>query len=87
MNGATFRRGVGCGECKDRGYRGRTALLELMTLDREIRDLVATGAPSDQLRQMALAKGMRTLKQAGLAKAMRGETTIDEVLRVCLEEE
>jgi type IV pilus assembly protein PilB len=84
---ARFMKGGGCGECKDRGYRGRTAILELMKLDRELRDLVAERAPADTLRRCAVAKGMRTLKQSGLAKALRGETTVDEVLRVCLEEE
>jgi len=87
LAGATFLRGVGCGECKDRGYRGRTALLELMAMDRDLRDLVAERASSDVLRREALAKGMRSLKQCGLTKALRGETTVEEVLRVCLEEE
>jgi type II secretory ATPase GspE/PulE/Tfp pilus assembly ATPase PilB-like protein len=84
---ARFMRGVGCGECKDRGYRGRTALLELMVMDRELRDLVAEQASADVLRQAALSKGLRSLKECGLTKAMRGETTVEEVLRVCLEEE
>ncbi len=84
---ARFMRGVGCGECKDRGYRGRTALLELMVMDRELRDLVSHQASADALREAALTKGMRSLKVCGLTKAMRGETTVEEVLRVCLEEE
>ena len=85
--GATFMRGKGCDECKDRGYRGRMAIVELLHMDREIRDLVAQNAPADRIRQTALAQGMHTLKQSGLAKAMRGQTTVDEVLRVCLTEE
>jgi len=85
--GARFQRGKGCGECKHRGYRGRTAILELMRMDRELRELVAQKAPADEIRALALAQGMQTLKQSGLAKAMRGETTVDEVLRVCLSEE
>ena len=84
---ATFRKGKGCGECKDRGYRGRTAIVELMRLDADLRDLVAQNAPADRIREAALARGMQTLKQSGLAKAMRGETTLDEVLRVCLSDE
>jgi type II secretory ATPase GspE/PulE/Tfp pilus assembly ATPase PilB-like protein len=87
LEGANFMRGMGCGECKDRGYRGRTALLELMVMDRDLRDMVAEHAPADSLRREAIAKGMKTLKQGGLAKAMRGETTVEEVLRVCLEED
>jgi type II secretory ATPase GspE/PulE/Tfp pilus assembly ATPase PilB-like protein len=84
---ARFMRGKGCAECKHRGYRGRTAILELMRLDRDLRELVAGRAPADQIRALALAQGMQTLKESGLAKAMRGETTVDEVLRVCLTEE
>jgi type IV pilus assembly protein PilB len=87
LDGATFMRGAGCGECKDRGYRGRTALLELMVMDRDLRDMVAEHATADTLRREAIAKGMKTLKQGGLAKAMRGQTTVEEVLRVCLEED
>jgi type IV pilus assembly protein PilB len=85
--GAAFKRGKGCPECKHRGYRGRTAILELMRMDPALRELVAERAPADQIRALALTQGMRTLKESGLAKAMRGETTVDEVLRVCLTEE
>ncbi len=84
---ATFMKGKGCGECKERGFRGRMAIVELLRMDRDIRDLVANNAPADRIRQAALARGMHTLKQSGLAKAQRGQTTIEEVLRVCLAEE
>jgi type IV pilus assembly protein PilB len=87
LGDARFMKGVGCGECKDRGYRGRTALLELMPMDRELRDLVAERASADALRQVATDHGLRSLKKSGLAKALRGETTVEEVLRVCLEQE
>ena len=87
LEDARFMRGVGCGECKERGYRGRTALLELMVMDRDLRELVANRASADVLRQMAREKGFRSLKQSGLAKAWRGDTTVEEVLRVCLEDE
>jgi type IV pilus assembly protein PilB len=84
---ARFMKGAGCGECKDRGFRGRTAVLEIMRLDRGLRELVAARASADALRQAAVAGGMRSLKQSALAKALRGETTVEEVLRVCLSEE
>jgi type IV pilus assembly protein PilB len=87
LGDARFMKGKGCGECKDRGYRGRTALLELMRMDAELRDLVARSSPADIIRNAALARGMQTLKQSGLAKAKRGETTIEEILRVCLTED
>jgi type II secretory ATPase GspE/PulE/Tfp pilus assembly ATPase PilB-like protein len=87
LGGAKFQRGAGCGECKDRGYRGRTAIVELMRMDADLRDLVARSAPADVIREAALARGMQTLKESGLAKAKRGQTTVEEVLRVCLTEE
>ncbi len=87
LKGADFRKGRGCGECKDRGYRGRMAILEIMRMDAGLRDLVARNLPADAIREKAMAQGMQTLKQSGLAKASRGQTTIEEVLRVCLAEE
>ena len=84
---ALFRKGRGCGECKDRGYRGRMAIVEIMRMTAELRDMVARNLPADAIRKAAMAQGMQTLKQSGLAKATRGETTIEEVLRVCLAEE
>ncbi len=87
LKDAQFRKGRGCGECKDRGYRGRMAIVEIMRMDAGLRDLVARNLPADAIREKAMAQGMRTLKQSGLAKASRGQTTIEEVLRVCLAEE
>ena len=66
---------------------GRMAIVELMAMDSVLRDLVARKAPADQIRSEALERGMQTLKDSGLTKAMRGETTLEEVLRVCLAEE
>jgi type II secretory ATPase GspE/PulE/Tfp pilus assembly ATPase PilB-like protein len=86
-DGAVFLRGRGCGECKHRGFRGRTAILELMPLDRALRELVAAGAPTDSLREAALARGMHSLMESGFAKASRGQTTLEEVLRVCHSED
>jgi type IV pilus assembly protein PilB len=86
LGDAQFKKGKGCAECKDRGYRGRVAIVELMKMDRAIRDLVAQNATSDAIRDAALARNMQTLKTSGLKKAQRGITTIEEVLRVCLDD-
>jgi type IV pilus assembly protein PilB len=75
-------RGVGCDECAHTGYRGRTALYEVMTMTTEVRDLVVARAHAADIAKVAVAQGMRTLREAGLAKVRRGETTIEEVLRV-----
>ena len=83
---ALFYRGKGCPRCMDIGYRGRTGIYELLTMDEEIRDLLLRNKDAAGIKAAAVARGMLTLRDAGLAKAMRGETTIEEVLRVTQEE-
>ena len=75
-------RGVGCEECSDTGYMGRLAFYETLALTEEMRSLVMAHATTDELRKRAIAGGMMTLRQGGLAKAREGLTTIEEVLRV-----
>ena len=83
---ALFYRGKGCPRCMDIGYRGRTGIYELLTMDEEIRDLLLRNKDAAGIKAAAVARGMLTLRDAGLAKALRGETTIEEVLRVTQEE-
>lgn len=83
---ALFYRGKGCPRCMDIGYRGRTGIYELLTMDEEIRDLLLRNKDATGIKAAAVARGMLTLRDAGLAKALRGETTIEEVLRVTQEE-
>ncbi|MFP4191902.1 MAG: GspE/PulE family protein [Candidatus Hydrogenedentota bacterium] len=78
----TFVRGRGCSKCKDTGYRGRAAIIEAMPNYPELQDLVLNRAPAQKLKAMAMRCGMKTLRQNALAKAAKGETTIEEVLRV-----
>ena len=75
-------RGRGCSHCMDTGYRGRIAIFELLAIDDELRDLVVAKATAHQIKDLAVSKGMRTLRQDGLLKAIKGVTTIDEVFRV-----
>lgn len=77
--------GVGCDECRFTGYRGRTGIFELMVVNEEIRRLVLEKASSDNIRQRAVASGMRILKESGWQKVRQGVTTIEEVLRVAQE--
>jgi type IV pilus assembly protein PilB len=79
---ATFFRAIGCSACSNTGYRGRKALAELMPLTEEIERLIIEGGSVDDIHRMAVSQGMVTLRQSGLRKAMEGETTIEEVLRV-----
>jgi type II secretory ATPase GspE/PulE/Tfp pilus assembly ATPase PilB-like protein len=70
---------AGCKECKDTGFRGRVGIHELMTMSKGLRRLVQGGARAEEIQQMALREGMRTLRQDGIAKVLSGQTTIDEV--------
>jgi type II secretory ATPase GspE/PulE/Tfp pilus assembly ATPase PilB-like protein len=69
----------GCPECRETGYRGRIALMELCPIDREIADLIAVNAPQGQMRKIASAQGLRTLYQEGLHAAAEGLTSLDEI--------
>lgn len=75
-------RGTGCSFCKNTGYYGRTSIYELIVLDEEIRSLVISKASSNVIKDVAIKKGMKTLKDSGLEKVMQGITTIEEVIRV-----
>lgn len=69
----------GCPECRETGYRGRIALMELCPIDHEIADLIAVNAPQGQMRKIASAQGLRTLYQEGLHAVAEGLTSLDEI--------
>jgi type II secretory ATPase GspE/PulE/Tfp pilus assembly ATPase PilB-like protein len=69
----------GCASCEGSGLRGRAALHELMTVTRELRRMIQTGARAEQLQHQAMADGMRTLRQDGIDKVLAGVTSIGEV--------
>ena len=77
----SFYYGKGCPTCNNTGYKGRTGLYEFMQIDDEIRDMVTGDASVDEMRNAARAKGMTTLREAGLKLIFDGVTTIDEVVR------
>jgi general secretion pathway protein E len=83
---AVFYRGRGCSHCMKVGYMGRTGLYEMLEVTDPIRQLVTGNADAATIRQKALAMGMRPLREAGLAKVLAGQTTVEEVLRVTQEE-
>ena len=79
---ATFYRAMGCNHCSGTGYRGRIALVELMPTTEEIERLTVDRCSSDDVRRLALAQGMRSLREDGLRKVERGVTSLEEVLRI-----
>ncbi len=80
----TIARGKGCERCNFTGMKGRIALYELMPITEPIKDLIVRGAPAQELRATAQAQGMKTLREAGIARVLEGTTTVDEMLRVTL---
>jgi type IV pilus assembly protein PilB len=74
--------GAGCVMCNGTGYKGRTAVFEILTFTPAIRALVSSDATEVELRREALASGMNTLLQAALAKVNAGKTTLAELFRV-----
>jgi len=79
---ATFYRGKGCNICKNTGYKGRIGIFELMLMNDKIRDLILERTSSSVIKRAAEEAGMKTLRKDGLEKALKGITTIDEVMRV-----
>ncbi len=77
----------GCSECNHTGYRGRTVIHEFLRIDDAIRDRIMAHADAGQLAQLARARGMRAMAEDGLGKALRGITSLEEVMRVTREAE
>ncbi len=75
-------RGMGCELCKGTGYYGRTGAFELLTINDEIRELIASKVDAKTIKNYAIKQGMMTLRAGGLKKVARGITTLEEVLRV-----
>jgi general secretion pathway protein E len=76
------REPCGCAACQGTGYRGRTAIYELLTVTPALRDIIAGSVQESGLEAAAVSAGMTTLLQSGMAKVLAGETSLQEVLRV-----
>jgi type II secretory ATPase GspE/PulE/Tfp pilus assembly ATPase PilB-like protein len=75
-------RGAGCQECSYVGYRGRTAIYEVMKVSDAIQEMVLEHKSGPALREQARKEGMKTMKESALEKAIQGLTTAEEILRV-----
>ncbi|MDX2016417.1 MAG: GspE/PulE family protein [Planctomycetota bacterium] len=93
VRGRTFMRGEGkvngapCERCHGSGFKGRTALFEIMTLDDEAREMIMRQASTNVIREHSRKRGMRTLRESGLLAIYDGRTSIDEVVRETIGEE
>ena len=75
-------KGKGCQTCSFTGMKGRVAIYEVMPINEQVRALILRNAPTAEIREAALAIGMKTLRQNALQKVLDGVTTVEEVLRV-----
>jgi len=77
-----FYKGTGCEKCGSTGYKGRTGIYEVLVLNEQIRELIASEASEDVITKAALSSGMKTVWSEGFKKIMEGLTTIEELSRV-----
>jgi type II secretory ATPase GspE/PulE/Tfp pilus assembly ATPase PilB-like protein len=80
MAGRAFRKGAGCLQCHDTGFRGRAAIYEVMEITSDMRRAVHRGSSTQELRDRMAKMNMKSLREEGIALALDGRTTLDEVL-------
>ena len=80
-------RPVGCRECRQVGYRGRSGIYELLVTTNAVREVTGRNATAWEIKKLALDEGMRTLRMDGWRKALIGQTSVDEVVRVTKKDE
>jgi len=86
VKGKQLYRAVGCPQCMNTGYVGRVGIHEFLSMDEEIRNLVMQNVDATALKRAAMAKGMLTLREDGVQKALRGLTTLEEVMLITQED-
>ena len=79
--GKKFFKGAGCNSCSNTGYKGRVGLFEFMIMDDELRTMIIENKTTDELRNKARDKGMRLLRDSGIAFIYDGTTTAEEIIR------
>jgi len=80
--GTPLYRAVGCSDCAMTGYRGRFSITEVLTVTPEVERVIGSGATADKIAEAARAAGMRSLWESGVAHILRGESSLDELMRV-----
>jgi len=80
--GTPLYRAAGCPDCAMTGYRGRFSIIEVLTVTAEVERRIAGGEPADQIARAARRGGMKSLWDSGLGHVLKGESTVDELMRV-----
>ncbi|MBN2453270.1 MAG: Flp pilus assembly complex ATPase component TadA [Candidatus Omnitrophica bacterium] len=83
----TLYRGKGCPTCFGTGYKGRIAIIEVLTMTPKIKELILAGEQEYKIREEARREGMKTIRENGIQSALDGVTTLDEVVRVTVGEQ
>ncbi len=83
---AVFYHGAGCDRCKGRGFYGRMAIIEALSVSETIRRLIIKRASAAVIKNQAITEGMKTLRMTGIDKALEGVTTLEEIWRVTAED-
>ncbi len=78
----TLYRGTGCKNCNNTGYKGRVGVYEIMEVDREVREAIIREATSDELKDICMRKGMKSLKASGIRLVLDGTTAIEELIKI-----
>ena len=85
--GTRFGRGAGCENCRQTGYQGRMAIYEICLINEPMRRAIVEKRDGGELKQIAIAQGMETLRQDGWRRVAQGKTTVEEVVRVTQNDE
>ena len=83
----TFFQGKGCFNCNNTGYKGRTAVHEMLFMNEKLQQMITAKTSTTELRVAAIESGMSPLRATAIRKAFKGQTSIDEILRVTKSEE
>lgn len=83
LRSATFMRGKGCKNCNGTGYRGRKGIFEMLAMNSKLREMTFNREPTQVIRAASRKTGMRTLLEDGVYKALKGITTLEEVMSIC----
>ncbi|HBC73646.1 MAG TPA: type II secretion system protein GspE, partial [Candidatus Wallbacteria bacterium] len=85
FEGAAVYRAAGCAQCGEIGYRGRTAVFEILEMNDQIREMIIEGRSPLLIRKTAVESGMKTLRRAAVEKVKSAVTSIEEIDRVTFE--
>ncbi len=83
---ARFMKGAGCPKCHNQGVKGRFGIFEIFQVNEEIEKMIYTGGSAAQMRSIAKELGMRTMREDGVRKVLAGQTSVEEVLSVTVDE-